>query len=617
MNYKNINNLLDLIKEPNISKKNFAEIKESKITYQKLLSDVKKLHVLYSDGGLKKGDKVILSVSDDYYTSLFFISLLSYGAVTVFIDPEIPLLRASGIINKSDATSFIMNENLFDSWEIDSAKLKFELKVSKKEQKKASLFSKLLKNKTENDTKNQATFPDVLDKIEPRDISLENINDDDLAYIIFTSGTTSNPKGVMISHQNLFSHLETLSKVYRCSNQDRFHNILMLYHADGVIQGPLLALYNQSTWVNPLDFDINEMNKLFNSIYQNKVTHFITVPTIISLMHKFHEDYEDSFQFDDFKFVISVASKLEHNLWQEFEETFKVKITNVYGLTETVAGSIFNSVFDENRKIDSIGFPVDCEVKLTVDSDDMTASDKGNLWLKGSHIFKGYINEAEATKAIFKDGWLDTGDIATKNENGQYNIIGRSKNVINSGGINIYPEQITEMINLHQQVLESVTIGIEDENFGQKLVSVVVLKSKTDNLKKSELIEFIKPLLEKNQIPKEIYFFDELPKGLSGKIKLNEIKDLINSLKEDVSDTKDNSISEVILKSAADAFRIDIEKIKMNDNSNTIDGWDSMGHLMFITNMENHLKIQFSTAEMMRINGLKVAEQIIMQKKLK
>lgn len=611
MSYTNIQNLFEHINNADVSKKLFAQIDNTKYTYGQVLEDIERLQGYFQMKGLKKGDKVIISTYDEYYTSLFFLSFLKYGLTAVMLEPDAPLPLAEGIINKVQPDGFIMDESLFKNRQIEESDL-FQLKIKQEKKKKGKLFSKLVKKKKTEQPVDDSTFPAILQNLKPTPVN-NDVKEDDLAYILFTSGTTSFPKGVMITHGNFFTHLATLTKVYGLDSNARILNILKLYHADGINQGPVLAFYNQGTWINPFKFDLSLIGDLFNAIYKYKISHFIAVPTILSFMNKYSEGYEDSFETEDFQFIISVASKLELPLWKGFEEKFKTKLANVYGLSETVNGSIFSAVGTFPRKVGTIGVPVDCEAKLiTEDGSAAAAGEIGELWLKGKHIFKAYLEDEEATNNVLVEGWLKTGDLAIQDEEGFYTITGRSKNTINTGGVNIYPEQVTEMINTHPNVLESISLGIEDELFNEKLVAAITVKP-GKHLDKIELIEFLRPLLKQNQIPKSYYFFDDLPKGLSGKIQIQKVKEMIAEQGKEVQGATHDFESQ-IKAAAADAFGISVSNISMDDNSHSLEGWDSMAHLVFITNLEEQFNVRFSTAEMMTMNSLKSTASILNKK---
>lgn len=606
----NYNQIFQSLEDLANSKTLFAQINGQNYSYKDLNDTLNKLQTHFKNQGLKKGYRIILSTRDDYYTAVFFLAFLKYGLVTVFVDPELPTHSANSLIKKANPKGIVQDNDLNE--DRNTAEIEFVLDLKKEKQKKGKLFKRLLKSKptTPYTTTN---FPGLLTQLKPStDVAI--LEDSDIAYIIFTSGTTAQPKGVMITYKNVMSHLKTLSETYELDETSRILNILMLYHADGIIQGPLLTLYNKATWYNPFKFDVSKIEDLFYAIYKYNISHFITVPTVLSFLNKFSEGYEDSFEHDGFKAIISVASKLELQLWNTFEKKFNTTLINVYGLTETVAGSLFCALPKNKRRIGTVGLPTDCLAKITDENNsELPYGNPGLLWLKGDHIFNGYLDDTESTQLVLKEGWLNTGDIATKDCDGFYTITGRLKNTINTGGINIYPEQITEIINTHPDVLESVCFGLEDDFFGEKIISAVVFKSPETSHDSTSLIEFLRPQLHHHQIPKAFHFFNELPKGLSGKVQLNQIKTLVKDIQNtDIKEIADYKTA--ILTVASSAFSIGIDKINMDDNSNSIDGWDSMGHLVFITALEKQFQIQFTTSEMMRMNSFKTTNLILKQK---
>lgn len=606
MNYSQIFQSLEILAN---SKTIFAQINGQNYSYKDLNDTLNKVQTYFRLQNLTKGDRIILSTRDDYYTAVFFLAFLKYGLVTVFIDPELPINSANPLIKKAKPKGIVQDDAI--NKERNTAQIDFILDLKKEQKKRGKLFKRLLKSKPV--TQSTTSFPGILNQLEPS-TELPHLVDSDIAYIIFTSGTTAQPKGVMITYKNVMSHLKTLSEIYELDENSRLLNILMLYHADGIIQGPLLTLYNKATWYNPFKFDVSKIEDLFYAIYKYNISHFITVPTVLSFLNKFSEGYEDSFEHNGFKTIISVASKLELKLWNSIEKKFNTTLINVYGLTETVAGSLFSALPIKKRRVGTVGLPADCMAKITdKNNQELPHGKSGLLWLKGDHIFTGYLNDDESTQLVLKDGWLNTGDIATKDYDGFYTITGRLKNTINTGGINIYPEQITEIINTHPDVLESVCFGITDDFFGEKIVSAVVLKSPETSQNSTSLIEFLRPQLHHYQIPKYIHFFNELPKGLSGKVQLNQIKNLVKDIQktsnEDIADYKTT-----ILTVAASVFNMDINKINMDDNSTSIDGWDSMGHLVFVTALEKQFHIQFKTSEIMRMNSFKTTNLILKQK---
>ncbi|MEQ9298739.1 MAG: AMP-binding protein [Cyclobacteriaceae bacterium] len=610
---KSVIDLIDQAADPRHSKSVFASIKHREYTYGEFSMDIHKTMEHFKECNLVKGQVIVISTTYPYHMAVLYFSMLRYGLVTVFVDPEVPTSRFHALCKKASVDGYIMDADLFRKRELSKSDKGYQLTIQEKSDKHSGLLKKLLKKKVASPSNAQgAHYPEVIasyDQFSHIDPPIA----EDLAYIIFTSGTTSAPKGVMITHGNLFSHMTTLSNAYGLTQNSKVLNILNLYHADGINQGPLLAAYNLACWNAPFGFDIAKLADLFLSIYKYRISHLIAVPAMLSIMKKYSEGYEDSFESDDFQFVISVAAKLESDLWYSFEEKFKTKVANVYGLTETVNGAVFNMPNNSKRKIGSIGVPIDCEVKLIPIKEEGNPNAQGELWIKGAHIFAGYIGDDQATKAVKSGEWFNSGDIASVDEDGNYYILGRIKNTISTGGFNIYPEQISEVVNSHPEVAESICFGVSDDHFEERIAIAIVLNS-ASSINENDLLDYAKGRLERNQVPKLIYLLDELPKGISGKVQLDKVKALIQSIGLDDDASKTVNVADAILDIAVASFGQDKSKISLDDNSHSLDGWDSMAHLDFITKIEERFSIELNTAEMMIMNSLQSAARVVKSK---
>ncbi len=607
MNFKTVKQIAESWGERNVRSRSFAEVFNQKYSYQELSEAVHTMALFFQQAGLRPGSRVVLSVANPLDTAVLFWSMLASGITVVGIDPEAGKARAGLIIQQAEAEGFIIDRQLVSRWGLDDY-AGFLLPVELAQPKKGKLYTKLLSRKKEAAETPAHSYPAILDTTAAIS-ALAEVPPSTLAYILFTSGTTANPKGVMISHRNLFSHLQTLSAHYKLESRSHLLNILKLYHADGVIQGPVLAGYNTCCWHRPLEFEIPRIPDLLDAIYKNRISHAVMVPTILYLLHKFGEDYEDSFETEDFQCVISVSSHIEMALWQAFEQKFKTRIVNVYGLTETVAGSFFCGPDDASRQVGSIGKPIDCEARILTDAGKAAQpQEEGELQLKGEHVFVGYFNNAAATAEAMEDGWLKTGDLAVCDEAGFYKITGRKKNIIISGGVNIHPEEITEVIHTHPLVRESACMGKEDAAFGEKLVACVVTEPGAQ-LDAAQLTDYLRQRLESSKIPGEIHFMDELPKGLSGKVQLQALRERLE--KQSQADPQDQNMYSQVIASAAQAFAISPEKLSLESNSRSIEGWDSMAHLNFVLLLENHFQLRFSTADIMVMNSIQTAVDIV------
>lgn len=587
----------------------FLEIEGEKYSYEDFTGNVKKLCALFYQANLKEGERIVLSANNDYDTALFFLALLRFGLTAVLIDVNVNPHTAMAIIKQSEVSGYIIENHLYNNWGIN-APGSFSLVIKRENSKKNPLFQKLLSKKNTNSTTSANIYPDLLRNTLPRQELPAQINENTLAYILFTSGTTNDPKGVMISHKNLFTHLETLSNVYKLNNDSRLLNNLMLYHVDGIVQGPLLAAYNGATLIRPVGkFELTKINDFFKAVYKYRITHFITVPAILSLMYKYADGFEDSFKTRDFAFIISAAAHLEKALWENFEKKFKTMIVNVYGLTETVTGSLFCGPDISTRKTGTIGKPVDCEAKIIrEDGSEAGINEPGELLLKGNHVTPGYINNPEATKEVLRNNWLYTGDIAILDEEGFFTITGRKKNIIIVGGLNIQPEEVTEIINRHPDVMESVSLGTTDEVFGERLISCIVKKADS-NLDEFKISDYLINRIEPGKMPSEILFLEELPKGLSGKVMLNELRTVINQKKSLPVDQK--TYMQSIFSLASEAFKVPLNCLEAGSGSKNLKSWDSVSHLLFVTNLEKKFNVRFNNAEIMKMDNLKAAGEVL------
>ena len=430
-------------------------------------------------------------------------------------------------------------------------------------------------------------------------------------------GSTAIPKAVQISYRALWSNLHTLQKVYELKEDSRIFNILTVYHTDGIIQGPILSGFVGGAWYHPFTFAIDRLPLLFDSFYKYQISHFITVPTILRLMYDFGEDFVDCFDYPEFQNAITSAAPFELDLWEAFEQRFATRIVNNYGLTETVAGASYCGPQEDAFRRGSIGIPIDCAFKIVdTNGQPLPYGEEGELLIKGDNLLTSYLNNPAATNAAFTDGWFRTGDTAVQDAEGFYYLRGRIKNLIISGGINIQPEEVNAVLNSHPAVMEAACVGLPDNVFGELPVAAVVLKAGA-TVTTATLVEHCRQELEENKIPRTIHLLAELPKTGSGKIKYSALKELL--LEADPATRPalpfEHNLREAILAAAKSAFKLNTDNVNFAEASTlTVDGWDSLAHLAFITQLEENLNLRFSAKEIMQISSLLDTETILQKK---
>lgn len=589
----------------------FLQTENKSYSYQWLQEKIKKISGLFESMHIGQGDRILLAVSDESEMSALFLAALVNGITTVIADPESKEPRAASIIRRTNPKCLIADYQTLETWKISSTDQMTVLSYRKSAASAGGLLSKFLQ-------KQKAELPsnDYLARLDKALASAKFFEDPPsnlYAYIIFTSGTTADSKGVAITYGNLSAHLATLKKVYDLNPDSALLNQLILCHADGCIQGPLLSAYTGCTWHNPFRFSIEKIQHLLDYCFANSITHFFVVPAMLNMISQFSENYEDSFQYPEFKAILSVSAHLEAPVWDRFESIFRVTVCNIYGLTETVAGSLFCGLEKSIHRKYTVGKPVDCNIRIINEKGEAVARGEiGELCLQGDHIMKNYWDDPITTQESIRNGWFYTGDLALQDEDGFVTIKGRKKNLVISGGINIQPEEVIECLLQHPAISESCVLGLPDEVFGERLVAAIVLKAGY-SCSPTEIVEHCRKFLEEKKVPSKVYIQVGLPKGVSGKVQLNALRDQLS--KESIKPNHVNGkYAEDVLKIAAESFQVPIARLSIQDTSQTVGGWDSLAHLSFITSLEHHFNIRFNTAEVITMNSLRKATEIIKEK---
>jgi long-chain acyl-CoA synthetase len=543
---------------------------------------------------------VVIATEDDCEAALLFTALVCNGMTVVQLDPNIHALRARALAAKAEPSLVIADAGLLKAWGF--ADLGWPALELARPAPRQGPFGGLMRQKP---AEGLAVVLDGLEPVDPpRDIPPET-----LAYILFTSGTTLEPKGVCISHRALFSHLHTLSGVYGYSSESQILNTLMLSHADGMIQGPMISFYNAAHLHRPLKFEITSLDRLLDSVFQLRITHMIAVPTMLSLMARFGADAEDAFKGGDFRLLVACGAALEADLWEAFERKFQVSILNVYGLTETVVGGVFAGKLVGVEGYGSIGRPIDCELRLVDESGADAAQDEpGELLMRGDLLMSGYFGDEAQSAEALREGWLHTGDVARRDAEGRYWICGRKKNIVIRGGLNIHPEEISEALNRHPAVTDAVAFGAPDPEWGEKLLAIVV--SETAN--EAELRRHCAEVLEPRKAPSRILVVDALPKGRSGKVVIAEARALFDQSDAGAkAGAGAGDVTARLLSVAARTFKLDPQQLRLASTPDEVVGWDSLAHLDFVTALEEEFAMRLKPRQIMALTSIGKALEFI------
>ena len=346
---------------------------------------------------------------------------------------------------------------------------------------------------------------------------------DDVCCIIYTSGTTGRPKGVELTHGNLFALAYAFSRHMGLSSQDRVLAGLPLFSSFGQTATLCATLLSGGDLVILPRFGGEQA---LEAIFRHRVTFFGGVPTMIHGV--VHGAMPVGVAPQDlgrhWRLSFAGGAPAPAALLEAFRERFNIPIIHGYGLTETSAVSAFNPP-SGLQKDASVGLPL-WGVEMRIADEDMNSlplGERGELVIRGPNVMKGYHNNPDANQDVFRDGWLRTGDIATLDEDGYCSIVGRLKELILRGGQNVYPHDVEEVLQHHPEVSLAAVLGVPDERLGEEVAAFVLLKEDA-RATSEELIAWCKERLPAFAYPRLLQIRPELPVGPTGKILKREIK---------------------------------------------------------------------------------------------
>ncbi|MCK9363933.1 MAG: malonyl-CoA synthase [Syntrophales bacterium] len=345
---------------------------------------------------------------------------------------------------------------------------------------------------------------------------------DDLAAILYTSGTTGRSKGAMLSHRNLAINAQVLHKYWGFKPGDALLHMLPIFHVHGLFVAIHSSLLNGSPIFFEPKFDVKRALTLLP-----KATVFMGVPTYYTRL--LADPGFTKKLCSGMRLFISGSAPLLLETFQEFQKRIGHTILERYGMTE---GNMFTSnPYNGERRGGTVGFPLpEVSIRIVDEENRPVATDEvGSIQVKGKSIFLGYWKMPEKTKEEFTvDGFFKTGDMGKIDKDGYISISGRAKDLVISGGLNIYPKEIEEMIDMLPGVTESAVIGVPHADFGEAVVAVVIRQNNETGLALTEagIIASLKGELAGFKVPKRVYFLDALPRNAMGKIQKKALREM-------------------------------------------------------------------------------------------
>lgn len=469
------------------------------LSYGELFSRAEKVASVLIEQGVKPGDRVAAQVEKSIESVQLYLGTILAGGVYLPLNMAYTPTELAYFIGDSEPTVIVVDPANRDTLKDIAKKLGGGVVMTLSSNSRGSL----------------------IDALPSEEIEFEEVarNEHDLAAILYTSGTTGRSKGAMLSHNNLSSNALTLKDVWRITEDDVLIHALPIFHTHGLFVAINTTLCAGSSLKFMQRFDPEKVLSLMSDS-----TILMGVPTFY--VRLLESPGLDKKAVQNMRLFISGSAPLlaeTHKLWSQKTDS---AILERYGMTETNMNT--SNPYSGARRAGTVGFPlpgVELRITDSATGDAVGVGEVGSIEVKGPNVFGGYWRMPEKTAEEFReDGFFITGDIGVIDSEGYVSIVGRSKDLIITGGYNVYPKEVELLIDDVDGVFESAVVGIPHSDFGEGVVAVVV-KDGSSELMVADIFDALKPSLARYKQPKAVFILDELPRNTMGKVLKNTLRD--------------------------------------------------------------------------------------------
>jgi acyl-CoA synthetase (AMP-forming)/AMP-acid ligase II len=485
--------LVDLLTNGKASHRAISVVDGPSINYQELGRQVDDLSKTLGKLGLGKGDRIAMALPNGLEVIALFLAASSVGTAAP-LNPAYTRDEFKFYLEDTSARALIVPRN-------------------GAEEARAAATEDVIVIETDID---DAGHVRLLPNGASANREDRNANDE-IALILHTSGTTSRPKRVPLSHANLMTSARNVAATYQLTPADVSLCVMPLFHVHGLVASTLATFFSGGTVVVPPKF--NPLS-FWPTVRDQQATWYSAVPTIHQvLLSRSRGNRPDGAQ--QLRFIRSCSAALAPQMMAEMETVFGVPVLEAYGMTEAAHQMASNPLPPEARKGGSVGRGTDVAIAiLDKEGNELPTGSTGEVSIKGPNVFAGYEGNAEANAESFSRGWFRTGDQGHLDSEGYLTLSGRIKELINRGGEKISPREIDEVLATHPAVAEAVCFGIPDRVYGEDVAAAVVLKS---DATEKELIAHCRSSLSDFKCPKKIYIMDAIPRTATGKIQRRNV----------------------------------------------------------------------------------------------
>ena len=475
------------------------------MSYRVALDRTQRLAAVLVALGVEPGDRVAVQVDKSPMAVLLYLACLQVGGVYLPLNTSYTQAEISYFINDAVPQLFVHRPDFKPEFSHENSQMR---------------LATLDANGVGSLTQNLATI-ELLSVV-------KKMAADDLASILYTSGTTGRSKGAMLSHDNLSSNCQALIDCWQFGEQDVLIHALPIFHIHGLFVACNMALASTASMVFLASFKAQEVLE-----YLPQATVLMGVPTFYTRLLKDPNLGKDRCQ--NTRLFVSGSAPLAVDTHEQFQQRTGLAVLERYGMTET--GMICSNPYDGARKAGTVGVPltgVDLRIVDRVTATELAQGEVGIIEVRGPNVFKGYWRMPEKTAEEFRDdGFFITGDLGRIDKDGYLHIVGRDKDLVISGGYNIYPKEVELQIDALSGVIESAVIGLPHDDLGEAVTAVVVLAPNAP-LQETDIKSQIAVDLAKYKQPKRVLMVDALPRNTMGKVMKNELRNVYASLYQEI-----------------------------------------------------------------------------------
>ncbi len=502
----------------NVPDRDAVVLGDTRLSYARVNAMANQVANLLVERGIQPGDKVALSCPNLPYFPVIYFGILKAGAVVVPLNVLFKGREVGYHLGDSDAKAYFCFEGTAELAMAEAGLAGFT------EADGCEHFFVIPADPTGPVPVDGADHFFAATKDQPSTFETVVTEATDTAVVLYTSGTTGQPKGAELSHANIAFNVTTCHRIWELSpSQPDVHLVsLPLFHSFGQTVQMNAGFGLGSTLVLMARFDPAQALALMD---QEEVTFFAGVPTMYwGLLGALTDDVDVQKIAGNLRRAVAGGASLPVEIITQVKERFGVQILEGYGLSETSPVATFSHL-DREPKAGSIGTPIwGVEVKL-IDEDWKTvegADEVGEIAIRGHNIMKGYYQRPDETEEVMKDGWFRSGDLARCDEDGYYYIVDRAKDMIIRGGFNVYPREVEEVLLTHDDVSLVAVVGVPHESHGEE-IKAYVIRNEGASITEDELVAWSKDQLASYKYPRVVEFRDELPMTATGKILKREL----------------------------------------------------------------------------------------------